>query len=105
MNKKGDMLGDTFDFIFTLIMGFFIFTFTMMVVNDSLEKRVDQTIVQTQRIQKINDYLADQRIDLENGEELQKNIIDRDITFLKKRGFIPTGGGDSPVIPYGPGKQ
>ena len=100
MNKKGNTLGDMFDLLFTLFIGFFILTFTIMIINGSLAEKQKTTEKQTERVQKVQSYLSEQRFVLESGAEINEKQINRDIDFIKKRGFIP-GKIDRPNVPVG----
>jgi hypothetical protein len=77
-NKKA-MMDDLFDFLFLVIVMMFIMFYFQVSIFGAVEKKNDQSLVLADRNGKVDDYLIQNRIDLERNKTIETEAFNSKI--------------------------
>lgn len=90
INSKKAMMDDLFDFLFLVIVMFFLMFYFNFTVLGGIDKKNEQSLVLAERNGKVDDYLVQNRMVLAQGKEIDTNELDSNLKYLYKSGSLPS---------------
>ena len=95
-NKKG-IMDDAVDFMFTVLLCFLLLLFIGMVVKGGIDAKNKQSLELTTRMTKVDNYLLEKRVELEEKKKIEIEQLKKDISTIRKLGYVP-GSADDPYL-------
>ncbi|MBI4980025.1 hypothetical protein HZC30_00540 [Candidatus Woesearchaeota archaeon] len=93
IQSKKAMMDDLFDFLFLVIVMMFIMFYFQVSVIGAIDKKNEQSLVLADRNGKVDDYLIQNRIDLEHNKTIETEMLN---TKVKE---IYAGKDNLPLLP------
>lgn len=88
IKSKKAMMDDLFDFLFLVIVMMFIMFYFQVSIFGAVDKKNDRSLVLMEGNGKVDDYLIQNRLLLEQGKEIKAQEFNSELNYLYKSGGL-----------------